>query len=300
MTEIKAVPLSPALRPDFRLRDGDIVNADNDVVARCIRAERRFAWDFERLGASRELQAIARKEADDWDDWATRRKGRPDTDHHPDLDVGKWLARCPEFKKVLSDLDCPVALTDKTILNIGGTGWDLGHWLSERPRHVDHVEVSAASQEKCRKKVERHEATYDIPAPITFHTLPAEHLPFADDAFDFVFARSTLHHCARPQVLDEAFRVLKPGGLLLFSEYFLSDALYAMMKAERTMLKRDRGSDDPLRISAIAHCDSLFASTGGKSAKVFHAPIYSYVFRRFCKKRAASALALKVVYAGVK
>jgi SAM-dependent methyltransferase len=54
----------------------------------------------------------------------------------------------------------------------------------------------------------------------------SERLPFADGAFDVVFARAVLHHCADlPQACREFFRVLKPGGrLVAVREHVISSA----------------------------------------------------------------------------
>lgn len=41
----------------------------------------------------------------------------------------------------------------------------------------------------------------------------AEHLPYADDSFDFVYSFGVLHHTPNMQAaIDEIYRVLKPGG----------------------------------------------------------------------------------------
>jgi ubiquinone/menaquinone biosynthesis C-methylase UbiE len=50
---------------------------------------------------------------------------------------------------------------------------------------------------------------------IRLHNSPAERVPFADNTFDAVTAYSFLHHTEDVhKVLREAFRVLKPGGVL--------------------------------------------------------------------------------------
>ncbi len=46
-----------------------------------------------------------------------------------------------------------------------------------------------------------------------------EQLPFADASFDVVLSRYSAHHWPHPQQgLNECLRVLRPGGLLLFSD----------------------------------------------------------------------------------
>lgn len=67
------------------------------------------------------------------------------------------------------------------------------------------------------------EAAKSIHAPegsnIDFITGDAEHLPFADNSFDFVFSRYLLMHVPDPMaILKEMKRVCKPGGIVFAQE----------------------------------------------------------------------------------
>ena len=51
-----------------------------------------------------------------------------------------------------------------------------------------------------------------------FHLGDAHQLPFPDARFDVVFGGSILHHLDFPRALDEIYRVLRPGGRIVFRE----------------------------------------------------------------------------------
>jgi len=51
----------------------------------------------------------------------------------------------------------------------------------------------------------------------------SEALPFSNDTFDVIFARSLLHHLPDPEKgIYEAYRIIKPGGQIVFQDTLLS------------------------------------------------------------------------------
>jgi ubiquinone/menaquinone biosynthesis C-methylase UbiE len=67
-----------------------------------------------------------------------------------------------------------------------------------------------------------------VPTSIELRVADALALPFPDAMFDYVFAMTMLHHVEarfteyvrRPQALKEIRRVLRPGGVLVYSDMF--------------------------------------------------------------------------------
>jgi len=56
-------------------------------------------------------------------------------------------------------------------------------------------------------------------SPVELHSGNASRMPWPDGYFDMVFCHQTFHHIvAQEEAMAEFFRVLKPGGVLLFAE----------------------------------------------------------------------------------
>ena len=85
-----------------------------------------------------------------------------------------------------------------------GTG-HLGEVLPQEK--IVGVDLSQEMVERARKRL------YKV------YQASAEKLPFPEDHFDTIFCRSLLHHLEKPRLaVDEVYRVLKPGGKVLFSD----------------------------------------------------------------------------------
>lgn len=86
----------------------------------------------------------------------------------------------------------------------------IEHFAPQRLIGVDADERALQrAQEEARKEA----------APIELHLRDAAALGLADSSVDLLFCHQTFHHLVRQeQALQEFYRVLKPGGVLLFAE----------------------------------------------------------------------------------
>lgn len=65
----------------------------------------------------------------------------------------------------------------------------------------------------------RNAAEYGMTGRVKYIGGDARNMPFQDECFDAVFTNDSLHEWAHPEeILNEIYRVLKPGGKYLFSD----------------------------------------------------------------------------------
>jgi SAM-dependent methyltransferase len=97
---------------------------------------------------------------------------------------------------------------DKTVLCIGcGTGEECGY-ISKLGGSVKGIDTSSRSIDIARHK-------YSDPS---FTVMDMNKMTFKDDTFDIVYSSLTLHYSEHlDKTLGQIFRVLRPGGTLLFS-----------------------------------------------------------------------------------
>lgn len=85
-------------------------------------------------------------------------------------------------------------------------GADYLEWL-KAGAHATGIDLSSASLDRARRRCELAGYTPDL------RVADAEHLPFPDNSFDIVYSYGVMHHSPdTPRCLQEALRVLKPGG----------------------------------------------------------------------------------------
>jgi ubiquinone/menaquinone biosynthesis C-methylase UbiE len=73
-----------------------------------------------------------------------------------------------------------------------------------------------------------------------FEVADAEHLPLADASFDLVYAHGVVQYTAHPErLVEECYRVLKPGGQAIFQVYNRVSWLNALSKLMKVGLEHD-------------------------------------------------------------
>lgn len=105
-------------------------------------------------------------------------------------------------------------------------------------------------------------------------------LPFKTGAFDFVVCRGVYHHL--PDLHDafvESNRILKKGGILIFSEPS-NDSMIVQMARKKMYKESDKFSEDDIAF----HSDELqdeIKNAGFELAKIIRFGFLSYVFAGF-------------------
>jgi SAM-dependent methyltransferase len=122
----------------------------------------------------------------------------------------------------------------QSVLEVGcGAGVDLARF-AKGGAVSSGVDLSSAAIDLARANFAQQGLTADL------RVADGEHLPFADGAFDFVFAHGVVQYTANPQALvDEVRRVLKPGGQAVFQVYNRISWLNALSKLMKVGLEHD-------------------------------------------------------------
>jgi 2-polyprenyl-6-hydroxyphenyl methylase/3-demethylubiquinone-9 3-methyltransferase len=101
---------------------------------------------------------------------------------------------------------------NKTVLDIGCGAGILTNALAKEGHKTYGIDLSEKSLQVAQK--------YDETKSVSYQTANAYSLPFPDQTFDVVCAMDVLEHVENPaQLIAEASRVLRPGGLFFFHTF---------------------------------------------------------------------------------
>ncbi len=104
------------------------------------------------------------------------------------------------------------------VLEIGfGTGQNLKHYPKEGIEKLYALEPSEKLFERAKEKIQY------VTFPVDVIVGSAELIPLPDASVDAVVSTMTMCSVQNPErVLQEIYRVLKPGGMFLFTEHGIS------------------------------------------------------------------------------
>jgi SAM-dependent methyltransferase len=141
----------------------------------------------------------------------------------PETRIGFWFLGTETWTKyvlcaALNDLERLIPARKPSypiVLDVGcGQGKSfrllIEHFSPQRLIGVD-------AEEKCLLRAQVEASKENVPIELRQRDVAALDLP--DRSVDLVFCHQTFHHLTRQQIaLQQFYRVLKPGGLLLFAE----------------------------------------------------------------------------------
>lgn len=131
----------------------------------------------------------------------------------------------PGGAEELARLLGPVDLRGKIGLDLGCGigGYDSLLVTEHGAAHVTGVDINAAAV----TIAEQRAADAGLADKLTFKAVKVGPLPFPDAAFDFAFSKDSIVDMPeKAPVLAELYRVMRPGGHLLISDWFRSEAPY--------------------------------------------------------------------------
>jgi ubiquinone/menaquinone biosynthesis C-methylase UbiE len=115
------------------------------------------------------------------------------------------------------------AFDPATILDIGCSagGATAAYGVYFPKAHVHGIDLGPAMLRYAHKRAE------SLGAKVHFHQMDAGAMNFPDESFDFVVSHNLMHEVSKealPQIFREAYRVLRPGGVVLHQDVYVRSA----------------------------------------------------------------------------
>ena len=106
---------------------------------------------------------------------------------------------------------------DSHVLDVGCGNGTTATWLCRASgARVTGIDLSGVRIENA---VEALEKVPELAGRLSFEKASATELPFAEGTFTHVWSQATIYHVPdKTKVLEEAYRVLQPGGALIFDD----------------------------------------------------------------------------------
>lgn len=136
---------------------------------------------------------------------------------------GNWFLKSGTWKihvlrRALDDLQRLLPGGRTHYAQVLDVGCGFGHSFGELARRFTPEQIVGLDADPALPGRASQEARA-CASPVRLHAANAARMGLPDDSFDLVFCHQTFHHIVeQEEALAEFFRVLKPGGVLLFAE----------------------------------------------------------------------------------
>lgn len=148
------------------------------------------------------------------------------TTHSPFVEetrFGNWFLKSDTWKvhvlrRALNDLQRLLPADATRFRRVIDVGCGFGHSFDELAARFSPDEIVGMDADP-ELQVRAGAAAAACAAPVRLHAANAARMDLPDDEFDLVFCHQTFHHIVEQEAaMAEFFRILKPGGVLLFAE----------------------------------------------------------------------------------
>ena len=126
-----------------------------------------------------------------------------------------FLDACSRLNEIM--LENSGITADSHVLDLGCGNGNTSIWLSrETGANVTGIDLSGVRIANANESLRD---SPDLDGKVDFHKASATDLPFDDAAFTHVWSQATIYHVPdKATTLQEAYRVLQPGGLMVFDD----------------------------------------------------------------------------------
>lgn len=168
------------------------------------------------------------------------------------IDIDEWW-RCHDHcykpdtyyrgyrKRRLLQLVDTASLEGKSVLDVGCGRGELSVFMALHGAKVSGFDLSKLGIESAARLA----ATNGVADRCNFSCQSASKMSFDDESFDVVVYNAVLHHALKyPNIREETFRVLKPGGICVFAEGIRGNPLYRSARSVKRAITREQVKGD--------------------------------------------------------
>ncbi len=117
------------------------------------------------------------------------------------------------------------------IVDVGAGKGHMSLALASAGYNIESIDMSTEEQEFARLNL----SYYGVVERVKFHIADARHLFYKDNTIDYLFCVCVIHHIQNyKKVLNEFFRVIKPKGKIIISDFSIKglELIAQMHKSE--------------------------------------------------------------------